>query len=305
MFAFWLLEFSITGSVIKINFTLILELIFITLIIYFILKLYIFVNVFVHNSANIFRNVLYILFRILLIFLFYCFVFFAIILLIYIFVNLLHVFKNFVNLFYIFSSRSSVNIDKDIAHTVRLQSNIISLELWTILPIIALFLLVWCKQKSDKKVKIILLFLVCLTLLSLKNRNSSDFFNKVRTCARSDFFASQFMNICDDFQILVTQMNSTFHSVSKLKYRNLNSFFHLLILLSGDKSLNPEPNHQHKTQHVAIIGISESKLDESALESEIQIHNYKILWCGTTRLGVGVACDIISTFPLEIENVFI
>ena len=116
--------------------------------------------------------------------------FFAIILLIYIFVNLLHVFKNFVNLFYIFSSRSSVNIDKDIAHTVRLQSNIISLELWTILPIIALFLLVWCKQKSDKKVKIILLFLVCLTLLSLKNRNSSDFFNKVRTCARSDFFAS-------------------------------------------------------------------------------------------------------------------
>ena len=190
MFAFWLLEFSITGSVIKINFTLILELIFITLIIYFILKLYIFVNVFVHNSANIFRNVLYILFRILLIFLFYCFVFFAIILLIYIFVNLLHVFKNFVNLFYILSSRSSVNIDKDIAHTVRLQSNIISLELWTILPIIALFLLVWCKQKSDKKVKIILLFLVCLTLLSLKNRNSSDFFNKVRTCARSDFFAS-------------------------------------------------------------------------------------------------------------------
>ena len=167
-----------------------MELIFTTFIIYFILKLYIFINVFVHNLVNIFRNVLYIIFRILSIFIFYCFVFFAIILLICIFVNLLHVFRNFINLFYILSSRSSVNIDKDIAHTVRLQSNITSLELWTILPIIALFLLVWCKQKSDKKVKIILLFLVCLTLLSLKNRNSSDFFNKVRTCARSDFFAS-------------------------------------------------------------------------------------------------------------------
>ena len=45
---------------------------------------------------------LYILFRILSIFIFYCFVFFTIILLICIFVNLLHVFRNIVNLFYIF-----------------------------------------------------------------------------------------------------------------------------------------------------------------------------------------------------------
>ena len=122
MFAFWLLGFSITEFVIKIVFTLILELIFITFIIYF--KLYIFTNVLIHNLANILRIVLYILFRILSIFTFYCFVFFAIILLICIFVNLLHVFRNFVCLFYILSSCSSVNIDKDITHTVHLQSNI-------------------------------------------------------------------------------------------------------------------------------------------------------------------------------------
>ena len=30
---------------------------------------------------------------------------------------------------------------------------------------------------------------------------------------------------------------------------------------------------------MAIIGTSASKLDESALEPEIQIDNYKILWC--------------------------
>ena len=178
---------------------------------------------------------LYVLFRILSIFMFCCF-------------NLLHVFRNFVNLFYILSSRSSVNIDKDIAHTVRLQSNITSLELWTILPIIALFLLVWCKQKSDKKEKIILLFLMCITLLSLKNKNSSDFFSKVRTCTRLGFFASEFMNICNEFQFLVIRMSSTFYSVSKLKYSNLSSFFHCLIFLSGFISLNPGPNHQHKLQ---------------------------------------------------------
>ena len=164
---FWLLGISITDFVIKIIFPLILGLIFITFIICFILKLYIFMNVFIQKLAIAFRNVLYILFRILSIFMFYCFVFFAIILLICIFVNLLHVFRSIVNLFYILSSRSvSVNVDKDITHTVRLESNIASLELWTIFPVTFLFLLVWCTQKSDKQVKI--LFLMCMTFVFLK-----------------------------------------------------------------------------------------------------------------------------------------
>ena len=80
LFVFWLLGFSITGFVIKIVLTLLLEPICITFIIYFILKLYIFIIEFIQNLAKIFRNVLYVLFRILSIFIFHCFVFFAIIL---------------------------------------------------------------------------------------------------------------------------------------------------------------------------------------------------------------------------------
>ena len=56
------------------------------------------------------------------------------------------------------------------------------------------------------------------------------------------------MNICGDFQFSVTQMNSAFYSVSKLEYSNLDLSFYLLILLSGDISLNSGPNHQHKLQ---------------------------------------------------------
>ena len=277
---------------------------------------------------------------------FYCFVFFAIILLIYILVNLLHVFWNIANSFYNLSSSSvSVNVNKDITHTASLESKIISLKLWIIFPVTFLFLLVWCKQKCDKKVKIFLLFLICMTFAFLKYKNSSDFFNDVRTCTRSEFFAFEFMNTCDYFQFLVTRMNSTLYSVSKLKYRNLNSSFHLLILLSGDISLNPGPTHQHKLQclnewtifksrglhfinsllpkieelrviakstNAAIMGISESKLDESILEPEIEIHDYKILRCGRNRHGGGVACyirnglnyNIISVFPSESESVF-
>ena len=141
-----------------------------------------------------------------------------------------------------------------------------------------------------------------MSFLSLKNKNYSDFFNDARTCSRFEFFASEFMNICDDSQFSVTRMTSAFYSVSKFEYRSLNSYLHLLILLSGDISLNPGPNHQHKLQcldecdifksrglhfihlninsllpkieelriiakstNAAIIGISESKLDESVL----------------------------------------
>ena len=59
---------------------------------------------------------------------------------------------------------------------------------------------------------------------------------------------SEFMNICDDFQFSDNRMNSTLYSVSKLEYRNLNSYFHLLKLLSGDIGLNPGPTHQNKLQ---------------------------------------------------------
>ena len=106
----------------------------------------------------------------------------------------------------------------------------------------------------------------------------------------------------------------------------MNSYFHLLVLLSGDISLNLVPNHQHKLQclskwnifksrglqfihlninsllpkieelriiakatNPAIIGISESKLDESILEPSIQIDDYKILRCDGNRHGGGVA----------------
>ena len=233
----------------------------------------------------------------------------------------MHVFRNIINLFYILSLRSvSVDVDKDTTHTVRLESNVTSLELWIIFPVSFLFLLVWCKQKCDKKANIFLLFLMCMTFVFLKYKNSSDFFNDLRTCTRSEFFAFEFMNMCDDFQFLATRLNSTFYSVSKLKYRNLNSYFHLLILLSGDISLNPGPTHQHKLQclnewnifksrglhfihlninsllpkieelciiakspNATIIGISESKLDESVLEPEIEIDDYKILRCDRNR----------------------
>ena len=50
--------------------------------------------------------------------------------------------------------------------------------------------------------------------------------------------------------------------------------------------------------NAAITGISESKLDESVLEPEIQIDDYKILRCDRNRHGGGVACYITNELEL-------
>ena len=66
-----------------------------------------------------------------------------------------------------------------------------------------------------------------------------------------------------------------------------------------------------KSFNATIIGITESKLDEFALEPEIQSDNYKILRWDWNRHRKGVACYIrnhlrydISIFQCKIESVF-
>ena len=129
------------------------------------------------------------------------------------------------------------------------------------------------------------------------------------------------------------------YSISKLKYQNLNSFSHLLLLLAGDISLNSDPVHQdtlqcsnewnvfkykvlhfiyldinsllrkieelrYIAQFTAVIGICESKLDASVLDPEISIDNYKILRCDRNRQGGGVACYARNYLSYNTLSVF-
>ena len=67
----------------------------------------------------------------------------------------------------------------------------------------------------------------------------------------------------------------------------------------------------HRTK-AAVIGISESKLDETVLNSEILIPGYQILRSDRNRNGGGVLCYIRDTIcfkrrekiSTEIENIF-
>ena len=136
-----------------------------------------------------------------------------------------------------------------------------------------------------------------------------------------------------------------FFSISKLQYRNSNSYFNLLLLLLDDISLNPEHRHNNQLQpqsewsafnskgfhfihlnvnslfpkidenrniaklsNAAVIGISETKLEDSVLPSEIHIDNYNTLRSDRNRHGEGVVCyrrndlsfDVKYFFPPEI-----
>ena len=86
-----------------------------------------------------------------------------------------------------------------------------------------------------------------------------------------------------------------------------------LIYLNIDSLLPKidELRHMARLSNVAVIGISESKLDKSVTNSEILIDNYDLLRCDRNRNGNGVACYIRNElnytkknlFPNDIENV--
>ena len=122
----------------------------------------------------------------------------------------------------------------------------------------------------------------------------------------------------------------------------------MLLLLSGDISLNPGPTpisvsqsfwkpFENKGLHflhlninsilpkldelktiagntkAAIIGITESKVDNSISDSEVEIQSYCIFWCDRNRNGGGVACYVRhdlcfylrSTAMGDIEGIFL
>ena len=107
-----------------------------------------------------------------------------------------------------------------------------------------------------------------------------------------------------------------------LRFRNHSMFFKLVILLSGDIHINPGPDQINvswetfknrglhflhvnancllrnideiryiaRCTNAAVIGITESKLDDSVLNNEINIPGYDVLRCDRNRSGGGVAC---------------
>ena len=136
-------------------------------------------------------------------------------------------------------------------------------------------------------------------------------------------------------------MNSCYFELNKLRTKRNEcfKFYHLLIILSRDVSLNPgpsqylpdnddksEPFHKgglhflhvnvnsllSKTDELrnvvghtktAILGITESKLDSSISNQEVNISGYSILRSDRNRYGGGVACYVRADLCFNGRNI--
>ena len=174
---------------------------------------------------------------------------------------------------------------------------------------------------------------------------------EIKACTKSSFFTIETIYISNNISRSTLKTNMCFFMISKLKsgYRSQSLLLKFLLLLSGDISLlNPGPNHGQTTvyddwklfnkrglhflhininsllpkideiryitkkSNAAVIGITESKLDKSVLDSEININGYEVLRCDRNRNGVGVACyiredigfDVKSCLSNDIEHIF-
>ena len=138
-------------------------------------------------------------------------------------------------------------------------------------------------------------------------------------------------------------------ALHRLKHKNNASYFKHLLLLSGDINLNPGPPPEQPQQNdmwlpftkrglhfvhininsllpkideirsfaqqtnVSVIGITETKLDNSVLDAEIKIDGYDLMRWDRNRHGGGIACYVKNgiqfnrkddIFSDGIENIF-
>ena len=178
---------------------------------------------------------------------------------------------------------------------------------------------------------------------------SANFNRSLKTCPKNEFFTIETVPITNEINELFLETNFKLFSVSKMKNKNNYLYFKMLLILSGDINLNPGPANRHqikdhkfevftrkglhfihlninsllpkidelryiaKNSNAAVIGISETKLDNTVYDSEVAIDGYNIARSDRNRKGGGVACYIRSNicFNLKtclsnnIENIFI
>ena len=94
------------------------------------------------------------------------------------------------------------------------------------------------KRKNDPRLKIILTsiaFLVCILYRFSKPHN------KLKSCFTFQFFTHDTIEITNEVNTSHSQSELSIFAISKFRFKNDNSFCPLLLLLSGDISLNPGP----------------------------------------------------------------
>ena len=111
-----------------------------------------------------------------------------------------------------------------------------------------MFYYIFLKHNGELRIKIFEFVILISVLNIMKYFNHSEVFDGIKTCSQLHFFAYESTNTCDTVETSCLHSDFVFFSISKLQYRNSNSYFNLLLLLSDDLSLNPGPLHSNQLQ---------------------------------------------------------
>ena len=99
------------------------------------------------------------------------------------------------------------------------------------------------KQKPDVRIKIIPLIIFFFLGSYVRHAQHATPYDEINVCNRSHFFTIELINKFESLYTSHLHSQSVFLSVSQLMYCNSNTYHRLLLLLSGDISLNPGPFH--------------------------------------------------------------
>ena len=207
---------------------------------------------------------------------------------------------------------------------------------------------IFCKSKIINTTRLLLsIFIIFVSVYKFpSNQIDSD----LKYCSKFEFYHAESIKLQDNLGIINRNTNLAFFAISKLRNKPAHflKFYQILLILSGDISLNPGPCQTQlnddktwdplktkglhlchlnvnsllsKTDEIrdianrikpAVLGVTESKLDSSVTNMEVNISGYSIIRNDRNRHGGGVACYVKNDlcfntkkiFPNSIEHVF-
>ena len=110
------------------------------------------------------------------------------------------------------------------------------------------FFCVFLKRKRDKRLTYLLVVFIFLQV-HLDSPYRQKTYLKIKVFNKIKFFTLEFILTCDDLINFRFNYLCKFHKILKLKRMNNKSFLRILLLLSGDISLNPGPVYNNQSLH--------------------------------------------------------
>ena len=143
----------------------------------------------------------------------------------------------------------------------------------------------------------------------IKTLNQKELQKGLKKYSKGEFFTIDSLKINENISTIKQEMNLNLLTQRETNYKDHTNFFRLILLLSGDINLNPGPTQISETWSVfkkqelhfvhlninslpskieelrqiakntnlAVIGLSETKLDRTTFDSEVSIPNYSLI----------------------------